>query len=146
MTHLFRSLISVVAFALLPGCSTHRLAEKTRLPLHPIHETRMTNQAIAGYVPTGVWRVRGASNTVYLVGTSHVVAQTEIPFPSPYYAAYEDAKELLVEADPLSFSGTWLVLSAVPGITRFFLKHASEFTCPKGRTLADYVSPETARR
>ncbi len=146
MTCLFRSLVAVIAFALSSGCSTHRMAERTRLPLHPLHETRMTNQPTPGYVPTGVWRVRGASNTVYLVGTCHVVSDDEIPFPSTYYAAYRDAKELLVEADPLSFSGTWIVLSALPGATHFFLHHAAEFKCPKERTLDDYVSAETARQ
>jgi uncharacterized protein len=146
MTHLFRAVAAIVALALLAGCSTHRMAERTRLPLHPIHETRMTNQAAPGYVPTGVWRVRGASNTVYLVGTSHLVANDEIPFPSSYYAAYRDSEEVLVEVDSLSFSASWMVISTVPGALRFLLKHASEFTCPKGRTLADYVSLETARQ
>ena len=146
MTRVLWGIIAVVATTFLAGCSTHRLAEKTRLPLHPIHETRMTNQPTPGYVPTGVWRVRGASNTVYLVGTSHIVSDDEIPFPSAYYAAYRDAKELFVEVDPLSFSGTWMVLTALPGAARFFVKHKAEFTCPRGRTLEDYVSADTARQ
>ena len=146
MTHPLRSLVIPIALALSCGCSTHRMAEKTRFPLHPIHETRMTNQPAPGYVPTGVWRVRGASNTVYLAGTSHIVADDEIPFPSAYYAAYRDAQELYVEADSLSFSGTWLVLSAVPGATKFFLKHMPEFKCAKGESLENHVSPETARQ
>src|SRR5687767_14610533 len=90
----------VLALTLLAtGCSTHRLAERTHLPRHPIHETRMTNQPIEGYVPTGVWRIRGAHNTVYLVGTCHVVDEEEIPFPSAFYAAYQDAKDIYVEYD-----------------------------------------------
>src|SRR5687768_9307029 len=119
MTYQFRGLVMVVAFALASGCSTHRMAEQTRLPLHPIHETRMTNQPAPGYVLTGVWRVRGKANTVYLVGTCHVVADDEIPFPSSYYAAYRDSQEVLVEADSLSFSGAWLVMSASPGAMIF---------------------------
>ena len=146
MISVLRGFVALVAIALLAGCSTHRLAEKTRLPLHPIHETRMTNQPTPGYVATGVWRVRGASNTVYLVGTCHLVSDDEIPFPSAYYAAYRDAKELFVEVDPLSISGAWMVLTALPGAARFFVKHDSEFICPKGRSLEDYISPETARQ
>jgi uncharacterized protein YbaP (TraB family) len=145
MSHLWRNLVLIIAVALPSGCSVHRMAEKTRLPRHPIHEARMTNQPAPGYVLTGVWRVRGASNTVYLAGTSHLVADDEIPFPSAYYAAYVDAQEIYVEADPLSFSGTWLVLSALPGAVKFFLSNSSEFICPKGRSLEDYLSPETVR-
>jgi uncharacterized protein YbaP (TraB family) len=143
---MLRGIVAVVATAFLAGCSTHRLAEKTQMPLHPIHETRMTNQPTPGYVPTGVWRVRGQANTVYLVGTCHVVSDDEIPFPSAYYAAYRDAKELFVEVDPLSFSGTWMLLTALPGAARFFVKHHSEFTCPKGRTLEDYISADTVHQ
>jgi uncharacterized protein len=145
MTHFFRTLIMVVVIAALSGCSTHRMAERVRLPLHPVHERRMTNQATAGYVPTGVWRVRGASSTVYLAGTCHVVDDDEIPFPSAYYAAYRDSKELLVETDPLSFSGAWLMMKAAAGETLFFRKHSSEFYCPKDKSVEDYVAPETAR-
>lgn len=145
MTPLWRSLVPV-ALALLCACSVHRMAEKTHLPLHPIHETRMTNQPSVGYVPTGVWRVRGTSNTVYLAGTCHLVADDEIPFPSAYYAAYRDSKEILVEADPLSFSGTWIIVSALPGAASFFMKHGAEFRCREGYTLEDYISAETARQ
>jgi uncharacterized protein YbaP (TraB family) len=144
MLHVFRGLL-VVALVLLLGCSTHRMAEKTRLSRHPIHETRMTNQPTPGYVATGVWRVRGASNTVYLAGTSHIVADGEIPFPSAYYAAYGEAQELFVEVDPLSFSGTWLVLSVLPGAAKYLVQHMEEFRCAKGKSLEDYVSPETTR-
>jgi hypothetical protein len=106
----------------------------------------MTNQPAPGYVPTGVWRVRGALNTVYLAGTRHIVADDEIPFPSAYYAAYRDSQEVLVEVDPLSFSGTWLLMSTAPSAVRFLLRETSELKCPKGKTLEDYISPETARQ
>jgi uncharacterized protein YbaP (TraB family) len=146
MTPLWRALLFVAVIMVGSGCSTHRMAEKTRFPLHPIQESRMTNRPTVGYVATGVWRVRGAANTVYLAAASHLVATNEIPFPSSYYAAYQDVKEVWVEADPLSFYGTWLVASMLPSATVFLVKNISEFTCPKGRTLADYVSPDTARR
>lgn len=141
-----RGCLLLTLIAIATGCSTHRMAEKTRLPRHPIHETRMTNQPAPGYVATGVWRVRGASNVVYLAGTSHIVADEEIPFPSAYYAAYGEAQELFVEVDPLSFSGTWLVLSVLPGAAKYLVQHMEEFTCAKGKSLEDYVSQETARQ
>jgi hypothetical protein len=33
----------------------------------------------------------------------------------------------------------------LPSATVFLMKNISEFTCPKGRTLADYVSSNTKR-
>jgi uncharacterized protein len=139
-THCF-----ILALVLATGCSVHRLGERLQLPRHTIHETRMTNAPAAGYVPTGVWRVRGAANTVYLVGTCHLVNDSDIPFPSSFYAAYRDAQDIYFESDPLSFSGTWTTLRAFPELVSWSFKHANELNCPKGRTLDNYVSPETAR-
>jgi uncharacterized protein len=137
----------VLALMLLAtGCSTHRLAERTQLSRHPIYETRMTNQPTEGYVPTGVWRIRGAQNTVYLVGTSHVVAEEEIPFPSAFYAAYRDSKEICVEYDGLSFAGHWMVVRATPGLIRWLLANQSKFNYPKGQTLANHLSPDTVKQ
>jgi uncharacterized protein YbaP (TraB family) len=141
-----RGCLLLTLIALATGCSTHRMAEKTRLPRHPIHETRMTNQPAPGYVATGVWRVRGASNTVYLAGTSHIVADEEIPFPSSYYAAYRDAQEIYVEVDSLSFSGTWMMMKMVPGAVKFMARNLSEFLAPEGKTLEGYVSADTAEK
>ena len=129
------------------GCaSTHRLAERTHLSQHPIQETRMTNQPAEGYVSTGVWRIRGPQNTVYLVGTCHIVDEKEIPFPSAFYAAYQDSKDIYVEYDSLSFSGTWMVLGAVPGMVRWILAHQSELSYPKGQTLTNHLSADTVMR
>ena len=145
MIHLWRGW-AVVALALLCGCSTHRLAEKTRLPWHPIHETRMTNQPTPGYVATGVWRVRGASNTVYLAGTSHLVADEEVPYPTSYYAAYRDAREVFVEVDSLSFSGTWLMVKMMPSAVKFMARNMKDLVAAPQKTLEDYISADTAQK
>ncbi len=142
----FSALPALALMLLAAGCSTHRLAERTQLPRHPIHETRMTNQPTEGYVPTGVWRIRSAQNTVYLVGTCHIVSEKEIPFPSAFYAAYQDSKDIYVEYDGLSFSGQWMVVRAAPGLIRWLLAHQSKFNYPKGQTLTNHLSTDTVKQ
>ena len=94
--------------------------------------------------PCCVWRVRGTSNTVYLAGTSHVLPDNQVPFPSAFYAAYAQAKEVYVESDDDAgfLTKTRLLFRAL----KWFRRHQAEIACPRGRTLADYVSPETTAR
>jgi uncharacterized protein YbaP (TraB family) len=103
----------------------------------------MSNRPEEGYVPCGVWRVRGVHNTVYLAGTSHIVGTNQIPFPSPFYAAYQDAQEVYVEADTQSLL---TVLRLLPKMLKWMKAHQAELICPKDRTLSDYLSPQTLER
>jgi uncharacterized protein YbaP (TraB family) len=148
MKRALRALVfGLAAISMSSGCaSVHRLAERSRLSQHPIHEQRMTNQPAPGYIPTGVWRVKGDRNTLYLAGTCHVVSEDQVPFPSTFYAAYNDAEVVYVEVDSLSWSTQWMLARAVPGITRWIFVHASEFSHSKGRTLEDDLSPETIQK
>jgi hypothetical protein len=129
------------------GCASGRAqAQRDRalLSLHPTNETRMASVATNDYVPCGVWRIRGQRNTLYLAGTAHLVTRDQIPFPSPFYAAYHDSQEVYLEID--------VNLSRIGGIGMTFkmLKwirlHRTEILCPKGRTVADYLSPDTGQR
>src|SRR4051812_32390215 len=142
MRHLVAKIILWFACVIfLTGCmSIHREAERIHLARHPIHESRMSAEPQEGYMPCGVWRVRGARNTVYLVGTSHMVATNQIPFPSPFYAAYQDSQEVYVETDTGSFLTT---LRLLPKVLKWASAHREDFICPKGRTLANYLSPQT---
>jgi uncharacterized protein YbaP (TraB family) len=146
MAHFVITLAALGLTLFATGCSTHRLAERTHLSQHAIHETRMTNQPAEGYVPTGVWRIRGAHNTVYLVGTCHIVSAEEIPFPSAFYAAYQDSKDVYVEYDGLSFNGQWMTVRAAPGLIRWLLANQSKFNYPKGQTIANHVSADTLKQ
>ena len=126
---------------LVSGCSTARRDEAARLARHPIHDTRMSNRPEAGYEPTGVWRVRGAQNTVYLAGTSHIIASNAIPFPSTFYAAYADAQVVYVEFDTdLSW---WAKMRLVPRILKWFKAHSDDLMAPRGKTLTNYLSAAT---
>ncbi len=145
MHHLSAKILLVSLGAIVsPGCVTSsRLAERTHLSRHPVHETRMSSQPEEGYVASGVWRIRGVRNTVYLVGTSHVVAEDQIPFPSPFYAAYQDSKEIYVEFDNLSLFSQ---VRFVPKAFKWMMSHRDELVCPKGRNLDSYLSAEMVER
>ncbi len=100
----------------------------------------MSARAEAGYVPSGVWRISGKS-MVYLAAASHVVPEEQAPFPSPFYAAYEDSEVVYIEAEPeLSTFSTMLLL---PRVYRLIRKHSESMVAPKGKTLSDYLSRET---
>jgi hypothetical protein len=85
-------------------------------------------------------------NTVYLAGTCHVVAEDEIPFPSPFYAAYRDSQEIYVEFDTLSLWSRVRAIRVLPKMIKWIRSHGAELKCPKGRTLRDYLSTGTVER
>lgn len=141
------AVILASACLILPmGCiSQGRLGERNRLILHPAHESRMSSYPAEGYLPSGVWRIRGVQNTIYLAGTSHDIKEDQIPFPSPYYAAYESAQELYVEMDTTRGS-FFRDLGLLFKMVKWMISHRSELICPEGQTLSDYLSAETMER
>jgi uncharacterized protein YbaP (TraB family) len=92
-------------------------------------------------VPAGVWRIRGVHNTVYLIGTSHIVAEDQIPFPSPFYAAYHDSEMVYVEFNTdLSF---WEKIRLMPKILKWAKANSDVMVAPKGKTLEHYLLSDT---
>jgi|GEM_PF-1429316 len=132
-----------LVFFLAVGCGTMRDNGKALLPRHHFDEARMSTAAEPGYLPSGVWRLRGEKNTVYLAGTCHLVNEEQIPFPSPYYAAYRDSKIIYIEYDTQSIFSQ---LRMVPKTLRWMASHRKEFICPGGRNLSSYLKPETSER
>lgn len=49
--------------------------------------------------PVTVWKVAGTSNSVYLLGSIHLLRSQDYPLPAALDAAYEDAEVLLMEVD-----------------------------------------------
>ena len=49
--------------------------------------------------PVTLWRAQGINNTVYLLGSIHLLRAQDHPLPSVIYAAYEDAEVLIMELD-----------------------------------------------
>lgn len=142
--------VTAIAGALLlaligTACSSRNPAEQ-RLPLHPARESRMSDKPRPGYVATNVWRVKGHNgNLVYLMGTCHQIQKREIPFPSSYYAAYQDSQDVFLEVDDHSLAVKCMTLSALPTGLGFYAKHYSELNNPDGRTLSDELSPKTIK-
>src|ERR1051325_8414908 len=140
LTHLLTS----IALVLFVGCaSSSRRAERDLLSRQPVHETRMAVAPTNDYTRAGVWRIRGASNIVYLAGTSHIVGADQVPFPSPFYAAYEDSRDIYVEYNTHSFLGQ---LRITPKAMKWVRSHQAEFVCPRGETIANYVSADTLEK
>jgi uncharacterized protein YbaP (TraB family) len=140
------SIVVATAFVILStGCSTsNHPAKRTSVSTYPIRENRMSTQSQTGYLASGVWRIRGLQNTVYLAGTSHEIADDQIPLPSPYYAAYRDSKAIYVE---FNTDMSWFTkLRLVPKVLKWAISHRAELSCPKGRNLANYLSAGTVER
>lgn len=49
--------------------------------------------------PLSMWRVDGASNSIYLLGSIHMLREKDYPIPSAIYDAYRDAEVLIMEID-----------------------------------------------
>jgi len=54
--------------------------------------------ADAGH-PLSMWQVSGKQNTVYLLGSIHLLREQDHPIPSAIYDAYNDADTLIMELD-----------------------------------------------
>ncbi|MDJ0939579.1 MAG: TraB/GumN family protein [Woeseiaceae bacterium] len=55
--------------------------------------------AAAADHPVSMWRVDGEQNTIYLLGSVHLLRKQDHPLPAVIEAAYEDAEALVMELD-----------------------------------------------
>ena len=49
--------------------------------------------------PLSMWRIDGAHNSIYLLGSIHMLREKDYPLPSAIYDAYADAEKLIMEID-----------------------------------------------
>ena len=49
--------------------------------------------------PLAMWQIDGANNSVYLLGSIHMLREEDYPLPSAIYTAYEEAEVLIMELD-----------------------------------------------
>jgi len=55
--------------------------------------------ALADEHPLLMWRLDGTNNTIYLLGSVHLLREQDHPIPSAINAAYEEADTLIMELD-----------------------------------------------
>ena len=49
--------------------------------------------------PVSMWQIDGTNNRVYLLGSIHMLRESDHPIPSAIYDAYADAEVLVMELD-----------------------------------------------
>jgi uncharacterized protein YbaP (TraB family) len=49
--------------------------------------------------PLSMWQIDGAHNSIYLLGSIHMLREQDYPIPSAIYAAYAEAEALIMEID-----------------------------------------------
>jgi len=54
---------------------------------------------VAGAGDLPLWRIAGPDNTVYLLGSIHLLREPDYPLADAIYDAYEDAEQLVMELD-----------------------------------------------
>ena len=144
------ALCSFPLLFLAVGCATTgkgqsaATLESRLLQQHSFDDARFSAEPQAGLVPTGVWRVRGQRNVVYLAGTTHLVTTNQTPFPSSYYGAYLDSREIYVEMD--TRGSALAMMGMMAKIKGWMQRNRAQFFYPPGKSLADEVTPATLDR
>jgi len=82
-----------------------------------------------------LWTVKGTHNTVYLLGSVHVLKSGERDLPPEALRAYADAEALVMEIDLND-----------AGMAAMLMSDTSLETLPEGQTLADVLSADEYRR
>jgi uncharacterized protein YbaP (TraB family) len=80
------------------------------------------------------WSVRGAHNTVYLLGSVHVLKPEDSALPAEVQLAYTQSKTLVLEVNLNDLSSAAMLGASI--------QYAS---LPEGQTLADALGPELYR-
>ena len=78
-----------------------------------------------------LWSVKSTTNTVYLLGSLHVLGKDSYPLGDAYEKAFADSEIVVFEVDPGELEK--------PETIQFILKKAA---LEKGKTLEDVISPE----
>lgn len=88
-------------------------------------------QAQQGGKALPLWTINGASNRVYLLGSVHMLRETDHPLPSAFFDAYDDAEALVMEMD---------ITAIDPVATQVMVNELGMIG--DGRTLGDWLGPD----
>ncbi len=87
-----------------------------------------------GYNNSLIYKIQGKQNTVYLLGSIHVLAEEYYPLTRAFSYAYYDSSKVVFEIDPEVLFST-----AIPR------KFENMIKLPSGKTLKHVLSPKTYR-
>ncbi len=120
------ALIGLIAIT-NPACTAEQSRTET-----PAGDTQETPTQTAQSGPAFLWSVKSSQNTVYLLGSVHLLQAKDYPLPAALDAAYEDAEKLIFEID--------LKEAKSPDAQQMILKKA---TAEQGQTLQSTLNPDT---
>ena len=89
-------------------------------------------QAVAPASHHSLWKVQGKTNVVYLLGSVHVLKETNYPLAAPIEQAFTNAQIAVFEADIGAMNDPSLAM-----------KMMAKGTLPEGETLEKQLSPES---
>ena len=102
------------ALALFVGCSVFHLAAQT--PTTKVSTNRTTKHCL--------WEVKGKSNTVFLLGSLHLMKKEMYPLDAAIETAYREARVVVFETDIAALESP-----------EFAMKLMAQATYPEGETL-----------
>src|SRR5436189_454294 len=82
-----------------------------------------------------LWKVQGQQNSVYLLGSVHVLKKSDYPLAAPIEAAFSNASVVAFETDIAALDD--------PAIA---MKLLSKSQLPEGETLSKLLSPEVYKK
>lgn len=85
--------------------------------------------------PLSLWEVKGRQNRLYLMGSLHLLKESDYPLDSAYYHAFNKSKHIAFEVD----------LDKANSLA-FQLYMLKQSQLPVGTTLRDVVAPETYKK
>ena len=92
---------------------------------------------------TPVWKVIKGSNTLYLGGTVHLLTKNDYPLPKSFERAYENAQDVVLEADVSAASDIGFQMKSLKAMT--FQDHRSLSTVLDRKTYEEFSDLLAAR-
>jgi uncharacterized protein len=90
--------------------------------------------AYRGAATTSIWKVKGQSNTIYLLASIHVLSQQAYPLKPAMEEAYRDSARVVFEVNPTTLTAK--------GILEEFRRTGAY---PEGDSIVNHVSPDTVK-